>query len=519
MLWGGKKRVLAALFIALVLLASLPHAAPQCRLEGETCQDDYDCCSGGAILQELYCDATYHCAQDPGNCGHRGYFCSAAASNDPHPQGTCCAGFDCNTVCTEPCRADGATCGYSSQCCSEICDPQAKTCKEQADALAIDYHDIYLWVGLSVAIAATFLGLAYMAGKLFSLQMLDAWVKIELQELMASLVIAVFCVALIAGLNSAAQFLTKEGNAIDAAGNFLRAVHADGRELYGKVGMMYYSAAKLSSYSYTMGVSVDFVSTSLSASPAAGLSPLVGEIGQGMDSVANFMLLAASQYSFLQFFATAASVMLPLGIFLRSFSLTRKVGGMVLAAVIASSVVYPASFLVSREVYTVFAPSMRNEMRQVVAGGEAGNAPLAGMICDPFMQMFVMSPLPPVGGEGGWSVVICTPLCVLSTVAYATCWQGCYETIQTVFYIIKSLFPFIMAAPLLNYVSNNAIPSELVSNYYDPAVQHALPAISQYSVLSLVVFLVPVIITMVLLRNLAVTFGGEPQLYGLSKLV
>jgi len=38
-------------------------------------------------------------------------------------------------------------------------------------------------------------------------------------------------------------------------------------------------------------------------------------------------------------------------------------------------------------------------------------------------------------------------------------------------------------------------------------------------VLSIVVFLIPIIMTITLVRNLAITFGGEPQLYGLSKLV
>ena len=37
--------------------------------------------------------------------------------------------------------------------------------------------------------------------------------------------------------------------------------------------------------------------------------------------------------------------------------------------------------------------------------------------------------------------------------------------------------------------------------------------------LSIITFLIPIIITIVMLRNLAITFGAEPQLYGLAKLV
>ena len=382
---------------------------------------------------------------------------------------------------------------------------------------SISYDNIYMWVGLSVAIAAAFLGLAYMASRLFSLQMLEAWVKIELQELMASLVIAVLCVALIASLDSASQFLTKE-NAIDAAGSFLKTVYSDGQTIYLQVGRLYYNAARISSYSYTAGLSAVYMSTSISSSPAAGLSALIGEIGQGMDSVASFMLLAAAQYSFLQFFRTAAAVMLPVGIFLRSFSLTRKVGGMLLAAVIAAAVVYPASFIVSNEVYSVFSSQMLAKVTQMPLV-DPGNPPATGLICNPYMQTFVASPIPLVGGELGWSTIICTPVCALSTVAFAACWDGCYNVIQIVYMIIKAAFPVIMYPFLSHYVSTSATPAQLVANYYDPAFNNALPAVTQYAVLSLVVFLIPLIIAMVLLRSLAITFGGEPQLYGISKLV
>jgi hypothetical protein len=59
----------------------------------------------------------------------------------------------------------------------------------------------------------------------------------------------------------------------------------------------------------------------------------------------------------------------------------------------------------------------------------------------------------------------------------------------------------------------------MISGFYEPLRAYALPAVAKFSVLSLVVFFIPLIIAMVMLRNLAIVFGGEPQLYGISKLV
>ncbi len=392
-------------------------------------------------------------------------------------------------------------------------------CTGLAHAAGNWYDSVYLWAALSVGIAATFLGLAYMAAKALELQMLDAWVKVELQELLGSILIAVFCIALIATVNGASQFLIEQKggttDVIGAAQVFMKdTVYADGRAIYQKLGEAYFNTAKVAAYSYTVGLNAVYASTSYSSSPYSGLAPLVAEIGQGMDGVANFMLLAAAQWSFLQFFGSAAAVMLPVGIFLRSFSLTRKIGGVVLAAVIASAVIYPAGFLVSKEVYSTY----RADLQAGFAGihvAEAGNPPLAKLVCSPYMQAFVQSPLPYIGGENGWSFAICSWSCAGTGPLFYECYEGCSGIVTNVFLIIKAGFAVGMA-PFLLGVFGAPNP---IGDYYSGIESAALPAVAKFSVLSIVVFLIPLIIAMVLLRNLAITFGGEPQLYGISKLV
>jgi len=383
--------------------------------------------------------------------------------------------------------------------------------------------------------ASAFLGLAYMASQLFQLPMLEAWVKIELGELVKSMVIAAFCIALLASVNGAAAFLSGEDSnsqttVAGSAGSFMRVLYNDGQTLYLKLALIYFNVAKVASFSYSAGLSLGgYASVSYSSSPAAGLSPLLGEIGQAMDTVGNFMLLASAQAAFLRFFTTASTVMLPVGIFLRSFSFTRKVGGTLLAATIAAAVIYPSSILLSREVYLTFADEMKggNNFADVKVPN-AKNPPSADVVCNPDVQKFVRSPIPLVGGETGWWITVCIPVCLIvaaaSTVgfaaAFATCFmETCKNVINIVFMILKALFPVLLWLSVFMPFENHLSPTQLIKEFYEPLQQFVLPAVVKFSVLSLVTFIIPIIITLSLLRNLATAFGGEAQLYGLSKLV
>jgi hypothetical protein len=98
--------------------------------------------------------------------------------------------------------------------------------------------------------------------------------------------------------------------------------------------------------------------------------------------------------------------------------------------------------------------------------------------------------------------------------------EPCRWAVFTSFYILKSTFPIaIYFHDLLPFAQQIGSPEKILKGYYAPLLNFALPATAKYVVLSLMVFLIPLIIAMVLLRNLAIAFGGEPQLYGISKLV
>ena len=561
------------LFLILILaLSFIPFANAGCKTFNGVCdshsQDpNLACCSGLVCtvndVNEV-CKQNYsgNCPNGNDDCGS-GLFCFAGK----------CKGCTCDSKST----CGGVACSSGDECCSGSCGGSPQVCKRclgigdlyqnsagatmgaccanlvqgtvvpgvggkcsESDIIGGSgiWSNIYFWAGLAVLMSASFLGLAYMASQLFRVQILEAWVRIELGELVKSMVIAVFCITLIATVNGAAQFLSGESGATDvisAAQQFMATLYGDAHALYYKLAIVYFNVAKVASYSYTAGTSLAGIATiSYSSSPASGMSPLVSEVGQALDAVANYMLLAAAQAAFLKFFGTASLIMLPVGIFLRSFSFTRKLGATLLAATIASAVIYPTSVLLSQQVYGTFANEMKGldaSGKDSLGGGEAfasvrvketENPPASNVVCNTFMQYFVQSPLPFLGGEIGWWVVVGTPVCIALAIIsgdFIGCMTWMYQLISFIFMLVKAIFPILLFASVFITMENGTKPDKLLEDYYAPLHDAVLPAVAKFTVLSLVTFIIPLIITLSLLRGLATTFGGEAQLYGLSKLV
>ena len=524
-----------------------------CKKTQEQCADGSECCDGNCNAGHCGCGGTGTQCTVNGNCCSgkcTGGKCDCAPDTAGCSENTdCCTGL-CNTNKRCGCWKDTVQCSKDSECCGNFCNQNTQQCGCggiatkctsssdccsgfcgckgfcEAGAAEKDWTSgIVEWIALAVIVSAVLIALAYMTAKVLELQVLEAWVKIEMSELVASVVIALFCIALIASVNAAARFLSGEcaqADAMAAANGFIiNKWYEDGRIIYMKLADAYFNSAKISSYSWTAGSSVGVASASTSETPAGGLSGLVAQEGQGMDTVANFMLLAATQSAFLLFFQAAAVIMLPAGIFLRTFVFTRKIGGVVLAAVIASAVIYPASTLLAGEIYGNFEPDMMDNYAAKIQTSSPGNPPSVDMVCSPFMKAIVDSPVPFIGGGTGWKVVLCLPFglqtwCPPCQVYY----QFCNRLVPYLFMTVKSLYPLIAWESMLKpYIYDQASTPELLEGHYDPIAKYALPAVAMYSVLSLVNFLVPLIISVVMLRNLATAFGGEPQLYGLSKLV
>ncbi|VVB58702.1 Uncharacterised protein [Candidatus Anstonella stagnisolia] len=371
---------------------------------------------------------------------------------------------------------------------------------------------LYAFLALAVALSAAFIGLAYMASQIFNVPALGAWVKIEVQELVVSVIIVVLIVGMTASLNSAVAFATGTDGYYDAAVAYLDGFRDLGLQLHQKLLHVGYLVNLAAGFSYSVSVSAIYAGANFSSAPRSGLGGLVGAVGNAVDSVALTVLFISAQKVFLVFFVAISSIIMPMGVVLRTFPFTRKLGALLLSAGVCTAVVYPTALVLSKEIYNVYGTDLQAKVANADKGvPNLGSPPGSGTLCSPAAQWFASG----FGlGDLFWSIVYCVPSCALSGPLSWACYNACSQGVSLVYSLITSSYGMVMWPVSVGYIGQfNA------GDYFTPVNENSLPAATDFSVLALVFSLIPIIITIVLVRNFSNLFGGESQLYGLFKLV
>lgn len=390
---------------------------------------------------------------------------------------------------------------------------------------------LYAFLVMAVVLSAAFIGMAYMVSQLFNAPALGAWVKIEVQELAMSAMIVVFLVAMVATVNSAVRFATGSNDAYSAAIGYLDEVRDLGLVLHQKLVEVGFWVNMAVGFSYSTAVSVTPIKVggNWSSAPASGMGGLAGAVGNAVDSVALMALLVGAQKVFLVFFMSIVAIVMPLGVVLRTFPLTRRIGALLLGAGVGIAVVYPTALVLSKEIYENYAAQIEGRIDNAAKGvPHLGAPPASDVMCNPKVQ-FVASGFGL--GEIGWWLAICSVSCPISAAiqcagtgpGYGACFAAkfaycfnysCREATDKWYSIGTSAFAVGMGEISREYISDAD-----AAEYFNAINEHALPAATEYIVLMLVLFLLPLIFTIVLVRNFISLFGGESQLYGLFKLV
>jgi hypothetical protein len=368
---------------------------------------------------------------------------------------------------------------------------------------------------LAVGLAAAIIGLAYMAGQLFHLPGLDAWVKVELQELILSIVLVVliaaaasgsaFFVGVLSGRALAPSYSSLSSEANVALTNMTSDLEAT----YRHSTRVLYNLNKVVGFSYSVSLSVFAVSGTYSWAPRSGLGPLAGAMINGMNSISNTLLLMEAQRIFLQLLAVVIpGFVLPAAVVLRTLPQTRKMGSTLIAVSIAGWLVYPAAVLFTSEIY--------NQIK-VSAGGnfpnlgwdvrDIGSPPAQGLLCSKYVTVFA------IVGEEGWSHIICDPL--LATVILAPAYPACVVIVKYTYMAIVAGLPFYFGHVLNAYMQEGISTAE----FFDPIFKVALPEITKLIVLDISLSIASMAITLSALRSIAGALGGEVQLYGLTKII
>lgn len=239
-------------------------------------------------------------------------------------------------------------------------------------------------VALAGVIVALLLGIAYMAGSLLSDDKIKAWVRKEAGQVLYSAIILLIALGTIQVLDNALRFVIIAGGDSDwqayiqngvccdpathpcikiatrpchfeVAYDYLQMQYESLRRNLGSYLLNHYAGSLLSSLRAGFGARVLVHVGSFSAAPLSGLS-----IGNDYFSILfdltlkNMMLLRAQQVFLDYFWLAFFPVMLSLGLVMRMFYFTRKLGGTLVALAIAGYYVFPMFYVLVDTVFFKF---------------------------------------------------------------------------------------------------------------------------------------------------------------------
>jgi len=378
-----------------------------------------------------------------------------------------------------------------------------------ADVICILSEQGWLTISIAALLFSYFLvAIAYMISKGFHLPALEAWAKLEYRELVVSVIIIA---ALGFGLSlvDATTYTLAGADSITFANDYLDRTADNMLGIYEQLNLADRYIAKMTSFYYFLAVPIYLASASISHFPYTGISVLSSMVAVGLDALAASIFIQLAQKMLLNFFQdNSFRWFLPLGIILRTFGFTRKLGGTLIAIAIGTLVVFPLAIAFSAGVYDSVAQDIHIDLPPEPPDLQDT------AICNPHVQNFMW-----MGTIGLWLSPIgpCAVPCQASLTGWWPCMLACFPKAQMIYNAANQVFLLAYAPVLWEYVSSTS-----VDQIFDPMTnpEHgALAAISHNAMITAVLAVFSIILTISATRALSIQLGGDSQFYGIYKML
>ncbi|MCX6777343.1 MAG: hypothetical protein NT157_00475, partial [Candidatus Micrarchaeota archaeon] len=282
------------------------------------------------------------CSSDGGeNClmpAVLGPVCPPETPWDPYRQGCCevpeCFGWNCDKACVN----------------GECIDLKA------TGLIGAPNWDAWIpFVLIALLIGYLLAAIAYMVSHLITSPELYAWAKNEFYEVSASAWFVGSAIFFIGVLN---LMLVELGgmNLVETASLYTARVSSDILAIYSVIVQGLFALGLFSYLGAQFGIGVPIgpiiIGIQGGAYPFGGLVPVMQALGTVTNMLSFGMFAIILQRTLLEFISdTMLRILLPIGIFLRCFTLTRKIGATLMALAIGLYVVYPLTLIMNAEIY------------------------------------------------------------------------------------------------------------------------------------------------------------------------
>jgi hypothetical protein len=353
------------------------------------------------------------------------------------------------------------------------------------------------------------LSLGYMMGQTLNMPPVISWVKIELRELIVSLILFVIVFSLFSASTAFVTTLTGETNYQAAAKVTINDMTARAIDAYNQALKAYHAIWLNVGYNSNLAVGF-YVMVTTAGAPHSGYAPYLQFLGQATAALTNMIFLYGAMNAFLDFFIAIGPKMLWLAFAFRIVPFTRSLGTTLIALTIGAYILFPMSLVLvdnfHKNVIDVPNPKLSPA---VFSELEFTFPPGADFICGDFFTRILFG----LFGEIGFSLPICIAVAIATLgVGFQPCWEA----------MTRIVYPLItnVAIPLtwgtILAVANFTTPS--VEKIYDD-FKEFLADVNGLVVVSYVDLIIVAIITVVGTRSISVALGGEYLLPGIQKMV
>jgi len=230
------------------------------------------------------------------------------------------------------------------------------------------------WQAITLGVVSMMLALvslAYMIGIGFHLPKLQAWAKDELYQALASVLLSVLLISFVLTIDTTMQNMYG-ADPFDIAIRYIQEVTLGLGSFFGSV----VAFDVLFQILKTMLIKAMPSQTGFTINPFVGVAPLTQMMSMAMEAILGGMGLMLGMSAFLLFIKTQLAIILPIGLALRAFPLSRPAGGALIAVFIGFYVFFPFLWVFNQQIYSDIRPTISPLLSSI------GNALSLGNNCN-----------------------------------------------------------------------------------------------------------------------------------------
>jgi hypothetical protein len=395
-------------------------------------------------------------------------------------------------------------------------------------------------IPITAVTVVIFLAILNMLGTAIQSPQVNAWVKTELRELLAGVILVVIIMTFFITSRGITSAITGTGDYINASADIIENIITNKSVGYDRAFEdVIKSGSKVrvvASYAPYISLPIAFLGISIvySEAPLAGVSPLLSSLAAATQGLANNILLFEAVLLMLKLAQTSIpAVVLPLGLSLRLFPLTRSLGNSVIAVCIAVMVFLPFSVILVNAMHgAIDYPEASLSKWEVLRldfmldyGGQG--ALLAGEVLCGFKPFRTILSL----NEVGMGLIVCTPLIFIPPFGthFINCFgiptllglQGGWMT-GIVYPMITEWTQYIYTFIVMGSLVATQVQAVAGIGYASRAFDILYPFLTQVNnliVLGYIDILIMAVVTITGARSVSAALGGELYMAGIQRLI